>query len=147
MGYKSIVCAVTGSEPGKKAAMRAATIAKADGADLTYVYAVDLTFLRGGRTGLATSHQVELSLEDLGRHILDSVEEIARTQGVAARKLILKGPVQEVLKKVILEQRADLLILGHEDRTFFEKFLMEGDAEDHIERLKKETGVDVAVIK
>lgn len=147
MAYKSIVCGVTGSEHAKKAALEAATLAKANEADLAYVYAVDLTFLRGGSTGSATSREVEQSLENLGRHILDTAQEIASVQGVAPKKVIMKGPVQEVLKKVIIEQKADLLILGHEERTFFEKFLTEGDVEDHIEKLKEETGVEVKVVK
>lgn len=147
MGYKSIVCGVTGSEHAKKAALEAAALAKASEADLTYVYAVDLTFLRGGRTGSATSREVEQSLENLGRHILHVAEEIASLQGVIPRTVIMKGPVQEVLKKVIMEQKADLLILGHEERTFFEKFLTEGDVEDHIDKLKEETGVEVMVVK
>jgi nucleotide-binding universal stress UspA family protein len=147
MGYKSIVCGVTGSEHAKKAALEAAILAKANEADLTYVYAVDLTFLKGGKTGLATTQGVEESLENLGRHILDAAKEIAWTQGVSPREVIMKGSVLEVLKKVILQQEADLLVLGHEERTFFEKFLTEGDVEDHIEKLKKDTGVEVIVVR
>jgi nucleotide-binding universal stress UspA family protein len=147
MSYKSIVCAVTGSEHARRAALKAATLAREAEAYLTYVYAVDLTFLKGGRTGLASFQEVGQSLEELGRHILDAAEQIARTEGITPRKVMRKGPVQEVLKTVILEQKADLLVLGHEERTFFEKFLMEGDAEDHIEKLKKETGVEVRVIE
>jgi nucleotide-binding universal stress UspA family protein len=147
MGYKSIVCGVTGSEHAKKAALEAAILAKADKADLTYVYAVDLAFLKGGKTGSATTQGVEQSLENVGRLILDGVEQIAWIQAVNPRKVLMKGPVQDVLKKVIIEQEADLLVLGHEERTFFEKFLFEGDVEDHIERLKKETGVEVMVVK
>lgn len=147
MGYKSIVCGVTGSEHAKKAALEAAVLAKESGAELTYVYAVDLTFLKGGKTGSATSREVEQSLENLGRHILDFAEQIASAQDVTPGKVIMKGPVQEVLRKVILEHKADLLLLGHEERTFLEKFLTEGDVEDHIEKLKKETGVDVTVVK
>jgi nucleotide-binding universal stress UspA family protein len=147
MGYRSIVCGVTGSEHAKKAALEAACLAKESGADLTYVYAVDLAFLKGGRTGSVTTRGVEESLESLGHHFLDAAELIASGQGVTGRKVLMKGLVQEVLKKVILEQKADLLVLGHEERTFFEKFLIEGDVEDHIEKLKKDTGVDVIVVK
>ncbi|MEN6439551.1 MAG: universal stress protein [Syntrophobacter sp.] len=142
MGYRSIVCGVTGSEHARKAALEAAGLARANNANLTYVYAVDLEFLRGGRAG----HGVEGTLETLGRKILDEVEQLAWEQQVNPRKVLMKGPVLEVLKKVVLEQEADLLVLGHEERTFFEKLLVKGDVEDHIDKLKRETGVEVTVI-
>jgi hypothetical protein len=45
------------------------------------------------------------------------------------------------------EQKADLLVLGHEERTFFEKHLFEGSVEDHIQELKARTGAEVTVIR
>jgi hypothetical protein len=66
---------------------------------------------------------------------------------VAPRKILKKGPVLDVLKQVVQEEKADLLILGHEDRTFFEKTLFRGSVEDHLEELKKQTGVEVTVIR
>lgn len=147
MAYRNIVCGVTGSEHSQKAASEAAKLAKANGAHLFYVYAVDLTFLKGGKTGSITSQGVEDSLTVMGRHILDRAEELATAEGVTPEKLIVKGPVLEVLRKVVLEKKADLLVLGHEERSFFEKFLIEGEVEDHIESLKKETGVEVSIIR
>jgi hypothetical protein len=47
----------------------------------------------------------------------------------------------------VQEEKADLLILGHEDRTFFEKALFKGNVEDHLEELKKQTGAEVTVIR
>jgi nucleotide-binding universal stress UspA family protein len=122
-------------------------LAKTHGARLFYVYAVDLTFLKGGKTGSITSQGVEESLAGMGRHILDRAGELAAAEGVTPEKLIVKGPVLGVLKKVVQEKKADLLVLGHEDRSFFEKFLIEGDVEDHIQSLKEETGVDVLIIR
>lgn len=144
MGYKSIVCGVTGSAHAQKAALEAARLARAENANLTYVYAVDMTFLKGGK---AATHSTEESLESLGRHILENAAQVAWDEKVTAKKMLMKGRVHEVLKKAILENEADLLVLGHEERTFFEKFLLEGTAEDYIESLKRETGVDVSVVE
>jgi hypothetical protein len=66
---------------------------------------------------------------------------------VTPKKILRRGPILEVLKGVISEEGADLLILGHEERTFFEKIFLRGDVEDHVEELRQQTGVEVAIIK
>jgi nucleotide-binding universal stress UspA family protein len=143
MGYKKIVCGVTGSEHGQKAALEAARLAKENHADLVYVYAVDLEFLRGGVAHL----DAEDSLEHIGTTILEMAEEVAVSEGVTPKKILRRGPILEVLKGVISEEGADLLILGHEERTFFEKIFLRGDVEDHVEELRQQTGVEVTIIK
>ena len=144
MRYSSIVCAVTGSFHSEKAAVEAARLAREHGAKLVFVYAVDTDFLRGGITSASS---VEDSLEHVGSHILKAAEDIAAAQGVTPKKVLRKGPVLEVIKQVISEENADLLILGHEERSFFEKILLRGDVEDHIQELRKETGVEVRIIR
>ena len=147
MAYTSIVCGVTGSLHAQEAALQAAILAKEHGARLTYVYAVDLSFLRGGITMNLPSNDVGKSLERLGGHILAMAEEIAKTQGVSPKKVIRQGKALEVLKSVVQEAKADLLVLGHEKRTFFEKALFQGEVEDHVEELKKQTGAEVNIVR
>lgn len=146
MAYKNIVCGVTGSEASQKAASEAARLAKEDRADLVLVYAVDITFLKGIAIQL-TPDFAEKSLEHIGVHILDRAEELVRAQGVVPKKVIRKGAILEVLKQIILEEKADLLVLGHEERSFFEKVLFKGEVEDHIGELTSQTGVSVKVVK
>lgn len=146
MAYKSIVCGVTGSLHAQEAALRAAILAKENNARLTYVYAVDTTFLRGGIAMQCATCDVARSLERLGGHILAMAEEIAQSQGVTPKKVVRQGKVLEVLKSVMEEEKADLLVLGHEKRTFFEKALFHGEVEDHVEELRKQTGAEVNVV-
>jgi len=146
MAYTSIVCGVTGSAHAQKAALEAAVLAKRDNAKLTYVYVVDVGFLRGSVGGMSTGIAGE-GLERLGEHILGFAEQLAQSQGVSPKKIVRRGAVLEVLKQVVLEEKADLLVLGHEERTFFEKALFKGSVEDHAEELKQQTGTEVAVIK
>jgi len=146
MAYTSIVCGVMGSAHAQKAALEAAVLAKRDNAKLTYVYVVDVGFLRGSVGGMSTGIAGE-GLERLGEHILGFAEQLAQSQGVTPKKIVRRGAVLEVLKQVVLEEKADLLVLGHEDRTFFEKALFKGSVEDHAEELKQQTGTEVAVIK
>ncbi len=146
MGYTKILCGVTGSLHSQKAALEAAVMASQYHAELVYVYVVDVSFLKRG-TGLITSGAVADSLDRLGEQFLEVAEEIAKTQGVAPKKILRKGPVLDVLIQVVQEEKAELLMLGHEPRTFFEKALFNGSVEDHLELLKKQTGADVMVIR
>ena len=146
MGYTSIVCGVTGSAHSQKASLEAAALAKQHNARLTLVYAVDIDFLKTSVGGLSTSLAQD-GLGNLGAHILDYAAELAESQGVTPKKIVRRGPVLEVLKGVVLEEEAELLVLGHEDRTFFEKALFKGNVEDHIEELKQQTGTEVTVIR
>ena len=146
MGYRSIVCGVTGSTHAQKAALEAAILAKENNAGLTYVYAVDVDFLSGLAVQLSSSFAEE-SLVHLGSHILELAEAFAKAQGVTPKKVVRSGPVLEVLQEVISEEGADLLVLGHEDRTFFEKAMFKGSVEDHVQELKQKTGAEVTIIR
>lgn len=147
MGYNCIVCGVTGSESAQKAALEAAVLARRDSAKLIYVYAVDASFL--GRSLMAEVSQthVEDSLVNLGNHIVDHAEELVGHLGVLPEKIIKKGSPMQVLKEVILERKADLLVVGHEERTRFERRLLQGEVEEHIEAFKKETGIEVMIVE
>lgn len=146
MKYTSIVCGVTGSAHAQKAALEAAVLAKQHNARFTCVYVVDISFLKAGIGGLSTS-LAEDGLERLGSQILGFAEQLAQSQGVTPKKIVRRGAVLEVLKQVVLEEKADLLVLGHENRTFFDKVLFKGSVEDHIEELKQQTGAEVTVIR
>jgi len=145
MGYTSIVCGVTGSAHSQKAALEAAALAKQHNAKLTYVYAVDVAFLKGSVGGMSTEIATQ-GLVHLGDHILEYAEQLAQAQGVTPKKIVRSGSVLEILKQVLREEKADLLVLGHEKRTFFEKNLFKGSVEDHIDELKRLTGTEVTVI-
>ncbi|MFA4917022.1 MAG: universal stress protein [Syntrophales bacterium] len=143
MAYQCIVCGVTGSAHAQGAALEAALLAKEQNARLIYVYAADTSFLKGG---VARQKGVEDSLLRMGEQILEMAGELAKTQGVTPKKVVRKGPAMEVLKAVVLEEKADLLILGHEKRTIFEKAMFRGEVEDHVKELQNLTGVAVKII-
>jgi nucleotide-binding universal stress UspA family protein len=147
MAYKKIVCGVTASAHSQKAALEAARLAKQHGAGLVYVYAVDLAFLKGGKMGSLSQDVIAQSIEKLGRQIVDLAEQIAASEGVKTEKIVRRGAALDVLGQVMNEQKADLLVLGHEERTFFEKHLFEGSVEEHVQELKARTGAEVTVIR
>jgi nucleotide-binding universal stress UspA family protein len=147
MGYKTIVCGVTGSAHAQKAALEAAVMAKDNNADLVYVYAVDTNFFKKGIAVELTSDFIDQTLSHLGEHILELAEQLAHSQGVKPKKIVRVGPVLDVLQSVVTEEKADLLVLGHENRTFFEKALFKGEVEDHVDELKKRTGAEVSIVR
>jgi nucleotide-binding universal stress UspA family protein len=102
-------------------------------------------FLKGLTIQL-TPDFAEKALEHLGGHILERAGESAAAQGPTPKKVIRSGPVLEVLKQVLQEEQADLLVLGHEDRSFFDKVLFGGAVEDHVQELQLQTGVPVLIV-
>lgn len=146
MGYTNIVCGVTGSAHSQKAAMEAAILAKRDNSKLTYVYVVDTGFVKEKFGGHLSADLAADGLTKLGKHIVDYAETLAQSQGVTPKKIVRQGKVLDVLKQVVVEEKADLLILGHENRTFFEKALFRGTVEDHASELKQQTGAEVMVL-
>jgi nucleotide-binding universal stress UspA family protein len=146
MGYETIICGVTGSAASEKAAYEAARLAKENRARLIYVYVVDITFLKGITIQLRAQFAEE-SLEHVGKLILDHVEGFALSQGLTPKKILRKGVVLEVLKRVVLEEKAELLVLGDEKRSFFQKVLFGGKVKDYVQELENHTGISVVVVK
>ena len=140
-----IVCGVTGSARAHKAAVEAAVFARETNARLVYVYAIDTSFLNGA-TSLPPISFVEERLELLGSHVIDCAVELGRLLGVTAKSVLMKGPVLEVLKQVVAEEKADLLVIGHEDKPIFEKVLASGDPRDHEEQLKHQTSLELTIV-
>ena len=146
MGYKCIVCGVTGSAHSQKAALEAGALAKKDNAKLIYVYAVDASFLDSSLMAKASHSHVEDALMNLGNHILDHAEDLIRPLGVRPKKVVKKGAPMQVLQEVVLEEKADLLMIGHEERTRIERKLVKGEVEKHLDELKKATGAEVTIV-
>lgn len=146
MNQKSIVCAVTGSEASQRAAREAASLAKERGASLVLVYAVDASFLQGMTVELRPEF-AEKSLEHIGGHILERMQEIAREEGVEAKAILRRGQLLEVLKDVALEYQSDMLVIGKEESAFFNKVLFKEQVRDHVKELRERTGVEVMLVR
>ena len=85
--------------------------------------------------------------DDIWGGLAVNSEELARSVGITPKKVLKKGKPSVVLKEVIQEEKADLLVIGHEERTFFEKAFFKGEVEDHARELERETGVVVSIIQ
>lgn len=144
--YRVIVCAITGSEVSQKAVLGAALLAKENEAHLILVYAVDASFVKGTTVELPTGFAEE-QMERLGNKLLDQAENIAKEQGTSCEKIMRKGPLLKVIAEVASETGGELLVLGLESRSFFEKILFGATLQDDVRELRRQTGLEVAIIR
>lgn len=146
MEKATIVCAVTGSDSSLNAASRAAILAEERGATLVLVFAVDMNFLDGMAVELSGRVAGE-ALHQVGATILENAAQPALSRGVAIKKILRDGPLLDVVKEVVREEKAGLLVIGHEPHSFFDKVVFKRESvEDHVQELKAETGVEVMVV-
>ncbi len=146
MGYNKIVCGVTCSEASARAAAKAAGIAQEMGAELIFLNVADITFIKGSTISLQRTF-AEDTLFNFGNQCLKFAGEIASALGVQARTVSRRGRIRDVIREVILEEKADLLVIGHEQRTFFERFIFNGEVEKHVARIKENIDIDVIVVE
>lgn len=146
MANRTIICGVTGSEISERAVREASFLARQGGGRLVLTYAVDASFLEGMTIELRPEF-AEQSLEHMGRHILERMAEVARQEGVEAKCVIRKGNLLDVLREVAVEERGDLLILGREEPSFFDKVLFRDQVEDHVKELRSRTGLEVMLVR
>lgn len=116
------MCGVTGFEVSERAVREAAFLAKQRGARLIITYSVDTSFLQGITIELRPEF-AEHHLEQMGKHILERMADLAREEGVEPICVMKKGSMLEVLKEVAVENKGSLLVLGKEEPSFFHKVL------------------------
>lgn len=144
--YKTIVCGVTGSEISQKAVLGASLLSKENDAHLILVYAVDISFVKGMTVELPIGFAQE-QMERLGRRVLEEAEQIARQQGVECEKVMRTGALVEVMEGLAQERGGELLVLGLESKSFFEKVLFGASIEEQVEELRRRTKMEVLIIR
>ena len=111
-----VLCPVRGGRGSSATVDIAIARAREAGAALTFLYTIDLAFL-----GLATVARVKLMAEELaetGRFTLSVLCDKARAAGVReVDALIRQGPLAAVLREVVAERGASLVVVGAPDRT------------------------------
>jgi nucleotide-binding universal stress UspA family protein len=125
---------VQGVGASVSAAKFAVAMAEAYGTSVTAVYAVDTAAIR--RLSLSRifvddeGEEYERSLELTGKRHLAYVEELARSRGVQARTLLLKGSIAEEVVRTAEETDADCIVLaGWERGGDFRDILLEANRE------------------
>lgn len=110
MMSSTILCPTRGGEASFPNQDRAIAIAKERGAEVMFLYIVNVEFL--GLTASPKVVDIEGELEEMGEFILAMAQERADKVGVDSQVLVRKGVFQEVLTEVIEEYDIHTVVVG-----------------------------------
>jgi nucleotide-binding universal stress UspA family protein len=108
-----IGCATRGGHASRSTEDYAITLARQRQADIIFLYIVDAAFA-GGHTEKFDIEQVQDSLREIGRLVLEQAKERARQHGLRARGEIREGNVADEIQRFVEEHAdMDVLVVGH----------------------------------
>lgn len=140
---KHIVVSTIGSDSCRRAEKKGIELAKKEGAELTFLYIVDTSFLSGIPRRIHGVHGTERDLRRIGRIILERALERASKKGLEAKTAVRSGGITEELQRFLRESRADLLLIGREKRGLLDTHLLKTSSKE----LEELTGVKVMEVK
>jgi nucleotide-binding universal stress UspA family protein len=129
--YKRILVAVDGSEASSKGLREALRLAKAEGAQLCLVHAVN-EFPAYATLEVPVTVDLVPALREGGKKILARAEAVARKAGMKPTTVlreIVGGPAADVIVREAKKQRADLIVLGTHGRRGVRRMVLGSDAE------------------
>jgi len=143
-----IVCAARGGQHIQPSVKRAIELAHETGARLTFLYILDIEFMK--HTSLGRTNLIFDALDKMGEFMMLRLCEYATEGGcVNADYAIRHGKVRKEIKDYLAETRPGLLVLGrpkhgpeHEEPPAFER---EGIVR-FAEEITRETGVKVELV-
>ena len=145
--YQHILTAVDGSETSRRTVIEAVALAKASGAALTLVHAVDeALFAHFTHTTLANREAVEKALISEGQNVLDGAADVATEAGMTPTTRLLTSKHQSTSDQVaqaIVDLKADLLVVGSHGRRGVQRLILGSVAE----RLLRKVGVSVLIVR
>ncbi|MEE9594913.1 MAG: universal stress protein [Candidatus Hydrothermarchaeales archaeon] len=121
--YNRILIPTDGSETSEKAAEHGVKLAKAVGAEVIYLYVIDISSFTGIPTEAIWENMRGL-LEDEGKSVLAKVEDIAKVNDVKAESLVKEGIPSEDISKTAEEKQVDVIVMGTAGRSGLDKFLL-----------------------
>jgi nucleotide-binding universal stress UspA family protein len=137
-----ILCATRGGEASYRSQDAAIALAKTRGAELVFLFVVDIGFLDKTERAVRPDVVAE-EMTHLGEFLLSMAQERAKAEGVTAQRLIYRGRVRQELTEAAKREGADTLILGKpvDEGSAFSLAALERLAHD----IEQETGVRVQV--
>lgn len=137
-----ILCATRGGEPSYRTQDKAIALARERGDTLLFLYVVDLRFLN--KTAAPIVVDVEDRITDMGEFFLLMAKERAAAQDVVANTLCRKGKVREQIKKIAIEEKVSLVVLGKPagEGSAFKLASLEAFAAE----IEAETGVETVIV-
>ncbi len=113
---RRILVYIDGTEQAVTAAQYAVLLAGSTGAELSALYVVNTRALDElVRTRIflqAEQQEYEHDLEADAERYLNHVRELAHRKGVALEAISARGSVHQEIKRIVVEKRIDLLVIG-----------------------------------
>src|SRR5436305_6083972 len=107
-----ILVAVDGSDPSRRAATRAADLARRLGESLTVVHVLPPPPIFSEPAVLPDVAELERRVYERGKAVLDEVTETLRHDALEVTAQLLAGPAAEVLAEAALAADVDFVVVG-----------------------------------
>src|SRR5256885_15094660 len=121
-----ILVAVDGSDPSRRAATRAADLARRLGESLTVVHVLPPPPIFSEPAVLPDVAELERRVYERGKAVLDEVADSLRHDGLEVESQLLAGPAAEVLAGAAQSPHVDLGVVGSRGRTLVGSLLRGG---------------------
>jgi len=139
---KKILCATRGGEASYRTQDEAITLALEYGAELLFLYVVDIKFL--ARTARAVRPDVVAAeMEKMGEFLLALAQERAQERGVSARCILRHGDLRQELQAVACEEAVDLVVMGQPGA---ESVFMPADLKACALEIEREAGAETRIV-
>jgi len=132
-----ILVAVDGSEPSRRAAVRAAELARRLGEGLTVVHVLPPPPIFSEPAVLPDVAELERRVYERGKAVLDEMADSLRTSGLEVKAELLAGPAAEVLAEAAQPADVDFVVVGSRGRTLVGSMLLGGTSHRLIHICKK----------
>lgn len=136
--YRKILVPTDGSACADHAVHEAVDLAKAIGAEVTFLYALENPLTTGTASPEALPYSAQLweDLKAMADEALESATRVARAAGVEARAVRVdnRAPVQAILEA---EGDHDLVAMGTHGRRGFNRWMFGSVAEGALRRAKR----------
>jgi len=140
--YKNIFIATDGSKQNQKAVMHSIELAKMSGAKLYAGYVVDTAAFASIPMDAGWEMMYEL-LENEANGATESVEELAKKEGVNVETVVLEGHPSHEIIEFADNNNIDLIVMGTLGKSGFDRFLLGSVAE----KVTRNSKVPVLVVR
>ena len=132
-----ILVAVDGSDPSRRAAVRAAELARRLGEGLTIVHVLPPPPIFSEPAVLPDVAELERRVYERGKSVLDEMADSLRHGGLEVQAQLLTGPAAEVLAEAAQSSEIDFVVVGSRGRTLVGSMLLGGTSHRLIHICKK----------
>src|SRR5256886_8096958 len=121
-----ILVAVDGSDPSRRAAVRAAELARRLGEGLTVVHVLPPPPIFSEPAVLPDVAELERRVYERGKAVLDEMADSLRHGGLEVQAQLLAGPAAEVLAEAAPSPGVHFVVVGSRGRTLVRSTLPRG---------------------